>query len=100
MVIPPDGTGSRPLTPEQEARRDAFIHRYQRFFGRAAVLSLLIAVVGVIVGVVALQGAVQAVVIAAVGGGGVWVASMCLVFRRRIRTGPKGNPPRWVADRF
>jgi TRAP-type uncharacterized transport system fused permease subunit len=86
----------RPLTPEQEAVRQKALLGYQRFFTWAVALSLLLTVVGVVVGIVALHGPAQAVVLAALGGGGLFLALMFLVIRRRIGTGPKGIPPRWV----
>lgn len=96
MASTPDPTAPRPFTPEQEARRQEALLAYQRFFARAAALSLSATVAGVIIGIVALQGAAQAVIFAVVGGGGILLAWMILVIRKRIGTGPKGTSPRWL----
>ena len=92
MVSPPSDTGPPALTPDREARRHAVLQKYRRFYEVAAALSILLAVAGVIIGIYALHGAAQAVVLAALGGGGVLLAWMCLVIRNRLRTGPKARP--------
>ena len=71
-----------------EARREAALARYQRSFGRLAVFCLLVAIAGFIVGPL-LSGAARALVIAMVGFGGLLIAWMAVVIRKRIRTGPK-----------
>lgn len=73
---------------DSEARRKAVLARYQRSFGRLALFFLLIGIAGFVVGAL-LSGPARAVVMAMVGGGGLLVAWMATVIRKRIRTGPK-----------
>jgi acetyl esterase/lipase len=99
MASQPGPAPTHPLTPEQEERRHQVLLAYQRSFAWFAALALSVAVVGVIVAMVALQGPTQAVVIAVCGGGGVLAAWMCLLIRKRIGTGPKGTAARWPLNR-
>lgn len=87
------GGGSGEVSHEQtaedsEARRNAVLSRYQRSFGRLALLCLVVAISGFVAGAF-LSGPARAVVIAMVGFGGLLVAWMAMVIRKRIRTGPK-----------
>lgn len=100
MSTEPGPAPSHPLPPEQEEHRQQALLAYRRSFAWAVALSLLVTVVGVIVGIVALQGPAQAVVIAVFGGGGLLLAWMCLLIRKRIGTGPKGSAVRWPLSRI
>jgi hypothetical protein len=86
-------SGSREMPQElsmddPDAQRKAALARYQRSFGRLAGFCLLVAVAGFIIGPL-LSGLARALVIAMVGFGGLLVAWMAMVIRKRIRTGPK-----------
>lgn len=72
--------------------------RFDAFFTRAAVLSLLMTVGAVIVSVMFLSGAAEAIVLSAFGAGGIWLAAMCLLVRNRVRTGPRREPRPWAAS--
>jgi hypothetical protein len=100
MAPEPGSAPTNPLTPEQEERRKQALLAYQRSLVWVSGLSCSVAVIGVIVGIVALHGPAQAVVIAVFGGGGLLVAWMCLLIRRRIGTGPKGTSLRWPLNRI
>jgi hypothetical protein len=78
------------LPHEADPAREG-LRRYERFFGRAAALSLVLAAAGFLIGLIVLSGAAEAVVLGGLGVGGLWLAAMCLVIRRRIRTGPRGT---------
>jgi hypothetical protein len=73
---------------DPEARQKAALARYQRSFKRLAVFCVLVAFAGFIVGSL-LSGLARALVIAMVGFGGLLVAWMAMVIRKRIRSGPK-----------
>lgn len=76
------------LGSDAEARQKAGLSRYQRFFGRLAVFGFVVAVSG-FVGGAFISGPASAVVIAMVGFGGLLIAWMALVIRKRIHTGPR-----------
>jgi hypothetical protein len=86
------------LPPEPDPAQQV-LRRYERFFARVAGLSVLLSVVGFLIGIFFVTGAAQAVVISALGVGGLFLAAMCLVIRRRIQTGPRGAP-RYGFDRL
>lgn len=99
MANEPGPTPVHPLTPEQEERRQQLLLGYQRSFAWVAVVGLLVAAVGITVGVLALRGQAQGEVIAVFGGGGLLLAWMCLVIRKRFKTGPKSTFMRWPLNR-
>jgi hypothetical protein len=72
----------------KEPSRTEVLARYQRFFGRLAVFCLVVAMSGFVVGAL-LSGPARALVIAMVGFGGLLIAWMALVVRKRVGTGPK-----------
>jgi hypothetical protein len=92
-----EGAEGKP-PPESDPARQV-LARYERFFAWAAALSVLFALAGFLIGIFFLTGAAEAVVISALGVGGLFMAAMCLVIRRRIQTGPRGDP-RWGSDRL
>jgi hypothetical protein len=73
---------------DPDAQRNAVLARYQRSFARLAIVCLLVAVAGFVIGPL-LSGLARALVIAMVGLGGLLGAWMAMVIRKRIRTGPK-----------
>jgi hypothetical protein len=79
-----------PKGSEYEARRVAALRRFEFFFVKGAVFGVAISVGG-IVWTFFLHGGVQAVVIGLLDVGGLWLAGMCLVIKRRFRTGPKAE---------
>jgi hypothetical protein len=87
------------LSPERDPEAQQVLRRYERFFARAAWLSVLFAVAGILICIFFLTGGARAVVITALAVGGLWLAAMCLVIRRRVQTGPRGAS-RWGFDRL
>jgi hypothetical protein len=79
---------NEPQADEVERAREKMLQRYQRAFGRLSVLCLVVGMSGFIVGAL-LSGPARALVIAMVGFGGILIAWMALVIRKRIGTGPK-----------
>ena len=73
---------------EREARRVAAMKRFERQFSGVALLGLAIAVAGIAWGFF-LTGPAQAVVISGVGSGGLLMALLFFVIKKRMRTGPK-----------
>ncbi len=75
---------------ERENRRLSALHRYERFFTRLAIAGIGVTVAGIAVSFLYSDG-VRAAIIGGLGAGGLWIAAMSLVIRKRIRTGPKAQ---------
>lgn len=68
----------------------ASTRRYERFFSRGVVVGALITVAGIVLAFF-LHGGARAAVIGGLCVGGIWLAVMTLVIKKRIRTGPKAD---------
>jgi len=73
-----------------EDRRLAALQKFERFFFRLALFGVGISIVGFVAGAF-LSNAASAIVISMFGFGGLLIAAMSLVIRKRIRTGPKAQ---------
>lgn len=79
---------SGPHGDEREIRRLSVLRQYERFFTRAAVVCVGIAIIGFGIGFL-LRGAARWTVIGGLGIGGLWMCAMSIIIRKRIGAGPK-----------
>jgi hypothetical protein len=80
----------RPSGSENEVWRLLAVQRYQHFFLGVAFVGLGITIAGVAISLF-VSGGVRAAVIGGLVVGGLWISTVSLVLRKRIRTGPQSN---------
>jgi hypothetical protein len=81
---------SAPEGGEFQARRIAVLRGFESVFFKGACVCVAVSVGG-IVWTFFLRGSTQGVVIGVFDLGGLWLAAMFLVIKRRVRTGPKAE---------
>ena len=77
---------------EKESLRITVLHRYEHFFAHLAFVGIGITIVGIAVSFLFSDGA-RAAIIGALGAGGLWIAVMSLIMRKRIRTRLEDHQP-------